>query len=102
MSGQWRGSDRKSRLPADWPQRRRRILERDGYRCQELTAYGPCTQIATDVDHVAPGDDDRDENLQSLCADHHAKKSAREGAEAKRRKYTQRRRPPEPHPGSFV
>jgi hypothetical protein len=37
-------------------------------------------------------------NLAALCADHHAAKSAREGAEARWSRGTTRR-PAEPHPG---
>ncbi|MCW2674804.1 MAG: endonuclease [Frankiales bacterium] len=82
MSGQWRGSTRRARLPKDWPAIRVRILTRDGHRCTKQTDDGRCTAVAVDVDHVINGDDHRDSNLTSLCSPHHREKSAREGARA--------------------
>lgn len=95
MSGQWRGSNRRARLPKDWPTIRARILQRDGYRCTKLTSDGRCPAAATDVDHVERGDDHRDVNLTSLCQPHHREKSAREGAQA----VVRRTRDRETHPG---
>jgi 5-methylcytosine-specific restriction enzyme A len=95
MSGQWRGSTRRARLPKDWPTIRARILQRDGHRCTKQTIDGRCDVAATDVDHVIPGDDHSDANLTSLCTDHHRAKTAREGARA----VVRRAREPEPHPG---
>ena len=60
-----------------------------------------CGAYATDVDHIKNGDDHRDENLRSLCGQHHREKSSREGAEAanvKRRKIAQRFIRTEDHP----
>lgn len=96
MSSRWAGSGRRLRLPPDWPHIRLRILQRDSWRC---TAAGPdgcrCIQSATDVDHIVRGDDHRDLNLTSLCRDHHAMKSSREGNAARVRE----RRPKPKHPG---
>lgn len=79
----WEGSDRRSRLPSDWPKVRKRILRRDRHRCVAIEQDGqPCGELATDVDHVRPGDDHSDENLQSLCSWHHKQKSASEGQRA--------------------
>lgn len=84
MSGGWRGSDRRQRLPDDWPKRRRRILKRDGYRCTHRDDYGDrCVEPATDVDHIRPGDNHADSNLASLCGYHHRKKSSGEGGAAR-------------------
>ncbi|MEU7177038.1 MULTISPECIES: HNH endonuclease [Streptomyces] len=47
---------------------------------------------ATDVDHIEPGDNHDAENLQSLCRHHHARKSAREGANAANAKRERRER----------
>lgn len=92
----WETSDRRSRLPADWPKRRVRVLRRDGYRCQHRDDLGvPCLAPANQVDHVRHGDDHSLDNLQALCRWHHARKSSAEGNAAQPR----RRRPPEPHPG---
>lgn len=99
----WRGSDRRERLPANWPTIRKRILKRDNYRCRwRLTTGGRCNDTATDVDHIERGDDHRDENLQSLCEYHHRIKSGQEGAEARAaiwRKNNQKFRRVERHPG---
>jgi hypothetical protein len=102
MAG-WENSDRRERLPADWPARRRKRLEIDGHRCTwRLPSGKRCPRKATDVDHRVEGsDDDRIEALQSLCADHHAKKTARAAARIKREKRQRRWRPQENHPGSF-
>lgn len=104
MSGRWQGSDRRSRLPADWESKiRPRILRRDGYRCTARDQDGErCPERATDVDHVRRGDIHEDWNLTSLCAWHHGKKSAREGAIAAkvaRAKNRKKYRRVENHPG---
>ncbi|RKN09653.1 HNH endonuclease [Streptomyces radicis] len=97
----WATSNRRQRLPDDWPTRRAAALRRDGFRCVALLADGErCTEPATDVDHIVPGDDHALTNLQSLCSWHHARKSAREGQAANRAKQRpSRRRPDKPHPG---
>ena len=99
----WNGSDRRKRLPANWEVIRRRILRRDGHQCTHIDETGKrCTERATDVDHITPGDDHRDENLQSLCGYHHRKKSGAEGAQAvaaNRRRADARFRRQEAHPG---
>jgi 5-methylcytosine-specific restriction protein A len=99
----WEGSDRRERLPADWPKRRLRVLRRDGGQCTALTQAGTrCDSLASDVDHVRPGDDHSYENLTSLCSYHHRIKSGREGAAAqaaKRRQIAKRFRRSEQHPG---
>jgi 5-methylcytosine-specific restriction enzyme A len=69
----WAGSDRRTRLPTDWPSRRRAVLERDGRRCYT------CGGAAGEVDHVRAGDDHRLENLAAICTACHKIKSAREG-----------------------
>jgi len=82
----WSGSNRRSRLPKNWPSIRRRILLRDGNRCQfRDPQFGWCKEPATDVDHIRAGDDHSDSNLQALCGYHHGKKSAGEGAAAARK-----------------
>ena len=73
----WAGSTRRSRLPKDWPRTRRRILRRDPV-CKEC-GDRPSTQ----VDHVKPGDDHSDGNLQGICDPCHASKSGREGNAAR-------------------
>lgn len=96
----WQGSTRKSRLPSDWPQIRKRILARDGGRCTWIIDGARCPMPATDVDHIIAGDNHDDSNLRSLCKSHHAKKSSAEGGRARRRQNRYRiERPNEQHPG---
>ncbi len=80
----WDGSQRKSQLPADWQRRRHRTLRRDGYACQWRTDGVRCGKPASDVDHIVPGSDHSDSNLQSLCSWHHDRKSSAEGAAARK------------------
>lgn len=100
---QWQGSDRSSRLPADWAKIRRRVFKRDGYRCVETMQDGTrCPEPAEECDHIRRGDDHRDENLRSLCSWHHQRKSSSEGAQAKAaiwRKNNRKFRRAETHPG---
>ena len=95
----WDTSNRRERLPADWQRRRTRILRRDGYRCQAHDSVGNlCGEYANQVDHIQRGDNHSEENLQSLCRWHHARKSSAEGRAAQRARL-RRNRDPEPHPG---
>ncbi|MCC2278903.1 HNH endonuclease [Streptomyces sp. ET3-23] len=99
----WKGSSRRDRLPPDWPKIRLRVLRRDGYRCTERDQYGErCSEPATDIDHILPGDNHREVNLRALCGWHHQVKSSREGAAAQaaaRRRHSKRFRRTEAHPG---
>lgn len=100
--GQWQGSDRRERLPSNWPVIRKRVLRRDDHRCTWRHDGVRCVEIATDVDHIRRGDDHADENLRSLCGWHHNKKSSSEGGAARaaiRRRNNQRFRRDEAHPG---
>jgi 5-methylcytosine-specific restriction endonuclease McrA len=61
-----------------------------------------CLDSATDVDHIVPGDNHDEHNLQSLCPRHHRRKSSGEGAAAgwsKKKAHGQRFRRGEGHPG---
>lgn len=98
MAGNWEGSTRRSRLPADWPKRRNQVLKRDNRICHVCRGPG-----ADGVDHLVPGDD---HSLDNLAAIHHnvephchRTKSSREGGQAARLKKIPRRRPSERHPG---
>lgn len=96
----WEGSDRRDRLPADWPKLRSKALERDGKRCRWiLPSRKRCPRPATDVDHVRPGDDHSLSNLMSLCHDHHERKTSFDNRRAKGKIKASKRRPPEDHPG---
>lgn len=99
----WEGSDRRSRLPANWTSLRRKILRRDGGRCTHRDQYGErCAEPATEVDHIVAGDDHRESNLRSLCEWHHQRKSSQEGAAGRAatwRRNNRKFRRSDPHPG---
>lgn len=78
----WGSSNRRERLPSDWASRRLVVLRRDDFKCQWRYGSEVCGVRATDVDHVVAGDDHSFGNLRSLCREHHARKSAGEGAAA--------------------
>jgi 5-methylcytosine-specific restriction protein A len=94
----WSTSDRYERLPSNWEYLKHEVMVRDGGRCQIRWDDG-CEGEATDVDHVDPGDDHRLENLQAGCGHCHARKSAREGNNAKAKLRRMRKRPTGRHPG---
>lgn len=73
----WR-TGRNKRLPSDWQSRRKVILARDGFKCQSCKV-----SPATEVDHIKRGDDHSYDNLQSLCAECHRKKTFEEAMNAK-------------------
>lgn len=100
MSGQWRNSDRRSRLPADWPAQREACRVRAGGRCERIKASTGkrCPNQGRDADHVDR--EDPSSPLEWLCPWHHRKKTAREGVAAR----TPRTLPPrrERHPGDLT
>lgn len=66
-----------------WKRRRKQILRRDQYLCQECKRYGRMTE-ATTVHHIKELDDHPDlamneKNLQSLCAKCHNKMHPEKG-----------------------
>lgn len=95
----WSSSNRRAGLPSNWATIRRRILRRDGHRCQwPLTFGGICGADAHEVDHRADPALHTDANLWALCPPHHGHKTQLEAAAARPARAT-RRRPAEPHPG---
>lgn len=104
--GQWRGSARRERLPADWPEICATVAEAYGTDCHMCGHPG-----ASDTDHLQRGDDHRIENLRRACgrncphckAEHrtpcHPAKSSREGGQAAQAARPKRTRPAEQHPG---
>lgn len=86
----WESSDRRKRLPKDWPARVAHVLARDRRICHVCGLPG-----ADQVDHVRNGDDHSESNLAAIhdnpC---HRHKSALEGVAARNPN-----RPPERHPG---
>lgn len=93
----WLTSDRRAGLPADWDARRKRVLDRDGHRCQ--LRWRGCTEKATDVDHRRRGNDHSLSNLQSACSTCHKQKTAKESAARKAALRARAKRPAERHPG---
>lgn len=94
----WENSNRRHELPHDWQTRRVRVLRRDSYKCQARDSSGiKCGHPANQVDHIERGNNHDEDNLQALCRWHHARKSAAEGAEARRPRPRQAREP-ERHP----
>lgn len=100
MPGGFVGSDRKQRLPDDWPQRCAATFATYGDICHVCHQAG-----ADEVDHVQAGDDHSLANLRPIhgyrtpqrC---HPIKSSREGNAARHRH--KRARPVETHPGMIT
>lgn len=101
MSHKWEGSDRRARLPADWPKRVAKTKHLAKNRCQWILESGRrCPRKGTDCDHIIHGDNHSQANLQLLCEAHHSIKTSREARAAlARRKITPREEPP--HPGAL-
>lgn len=85
-------------LPPDWPQIRKRVLERDGHQCRAVTNGVRCTHEATDVHHTRGADDHSDDGLVSLCAWHHKRETSAQARAARGPRPTIKR-PAEKHPG---
>jgi 5-methylcytosine-specific restriction enzyme A len=78
----------------DWPERRVRVLKRDGYQCQ-LRYADICVGRASQVDHIIQpeaGGTNALANLRAVCVRCHARRTGRQGALAKQRA-AQRRNP---------
>ena len=95
----WHTSDRRHRLPKDWPAIVSRIKARDQHRCQASRHDPRCDGRGTDVDHIIQGDNHSDDNLQLLNEHCHRAKTADETAARNRLNAKLRRRPEEDHPG---
>lgn len=101
MPGRWRGSNRRQRLPKNWPELVAEVHRRSGRRCEfVLPSGGRCPRYADGgVDHIVADDNHALSNLRDSCHHHHGRKSSAEGAAAK----AKFRRPvnlPERHPRS--
>lgn len=95
----WVTSDRKERLPDDWPKIRAHVKARAKGRCEANPHAKRCNGWGTDADHITPGDDHSPENLQWLSGPCHRAKTARETTARNQARAAARHRPPEPHPG---
>jgi 5-methylcytosine-specific restriction protein A len=82
---------------SSWKRLRRRVLDRDGDRCQ---IRGPRCQIdATMVDHILPvsfGGQDSEDNAQAVCKPCHDTKTAQERAALRPRPSRKRSAPTHP------
>ncbi len=94
----WSSSDRRSRLPSDWPKRRAKVKARANGACEAKVHEPECNGIGSECDHVQPGDDHSLSNLQWLSAPCHKAKT--KGESQAGAKQSARRRPrDEQHPG---
>lgn len=91
----WDSSDRRSRLPDNWPFIRAGVLKDAGYRCQ-IRLPG-CTGRATEVDHIRFRDESSP--LQAACSYCHGQKSSKEGVAQRAKLRAMKKRPPPRHPG---
>lgn len=81
----WYSSDRASRLPRDWKQRRELVAVRAGYQCEARLVDGSrCPAVGTDCDHIVSGDNHDLGNLQWLCSWHHKRKTSLEASVARK------------------
>lgn len=76
---QWKGSDRKARLPDNWETLRQATAMLADGRCQWVEHGTRCVSPGTDCDHIIEGDDHSQHNLQWLCSPHHRKKTTADG-----------------------
>lgn len=96
----WYTSDRRSRLPRNWPALVAATKKRAHGKCQAKQHTKGCNRIGTECDHIISGDDHSMNNLQWLSAECHKTKTQAEAAQNNTARAAMRRRPPEPHPGS--
>jgi hypothetical protein len=94
----WDTSDRRARLPSDWPKRVAHTKARAQGRCEGISLHGEprwhvaeCDGIGTDCDHDHRGDDHSLANLRWLSSPCHTFKTHAEKP--------QRSRPRPSHPG---
>jgi 5-methylcytosine-specific restriction protein A len=97
VPGHWQGSTRRLRLPTNW-----RALRAEAHRLNPQHICHLCRTPGGDyLDHIVPGDDHRQANLDwahDRAAPHcHRRKSSAEGNAARWR--VRQQRPAERHPG---
>jgi len=95
----WNSSNRGSRLPDDWPERRAKVRGRAHGLCQAKQHVPECDGIGTDCDHIIAGDDHSLDNLQWLSHPCHKAKTERENAERNAKRKRMRKHPEERFPG---
>lgn len=98
----WDTSNRRARLPANWPELIAATRRRAHGRCQGIHLPGlpvhhpDCDGTGSECDHIIPGDNHHPSNLAWLNTHCHALKSSAEGTAARRAKS---QRPKRRHPG---
>lgn len=102
----WETSDRRSRLPKDWPWRVAQTKYRAGGMCEGISLRGEdrwhvetCDRIGRECDHDERGDDHSLTNLRWLSPRCHLHKTQQEVAEVQRAQAAKARFPRETHPG---
>lgn len=95
----WESSGRRQQLPENWFRLRKQVLRECGGRC-EMRIEG-CLGVATEVDHIRPGDDHSRTNLRGVCRRCHALKSSGEGNSRLSELRRLKRRPEGRHPGAL-
>lgn len=97
----WNTSTRRTRLPKDWPDIRKRIKARADGICEHRDHRGVrCTQPGTECHHLGADTDHRDHMLQWICTPHHKTITQAQARAAQHAKYTAaKKRKPEAHPG---
>lgn len=71
----WSTSDRRDRLPANWPHLVKQVKIRAHGRCEDPCHAEQCDGRAAEVDHIRQGDDHSLDNLQALSTACHARKT---------------------------
>lgn len=104
----WSSSDRRSRLPADWPKRVVKVKARAGGRCeaywtagrvsQDARHHPDCGGIGSDCDHIVNDDNHAFSNLQWLSRPCHHAKTLGEAQAALNAKRAALKLPREAHP----
>ena len=108
----WSTSNRRATLPADHHARRARAYREAQGHCQwvengqRCNTYAPLhkrgNQPAGHGDHIIASGPDTPDNYQWLCPPHHYRKSALEGAQARKAQPSRKHREPEQHPGRLI
>lgn len=99
--GSWYTSDRRQRLPPDWPRVRAQVRERAHGLCQAKHHARGCDGWGTDCDHIEAGDDHRLANLQWLSGPCHRAKTARETIARNKKNAKLKKHPVEKNPGQL-
>lgn len=95
----WTTSDRRKRLPNNWPHLITQTRNRAKGQCQATRHHPKCDGQGSECDHITPGDNHTLSNLQWLNHHCHKMKTQAEVAANNTRRATMRKRPEEKHPG---